>query len=136
MGRAATGRPTAGGSRDEGIAVRIKAGRLPDVAGDFSCAGCNEAFRATDLDRHFWCEECIAAARGKSKRVGLWAGIGLAGALAAWIFLVEKPTIMIGGWIGAVLATFWLGMRIAAELSYGIMRSRSRPALRDQRSIG
>ena len=56
----------------------------------------------------------------------MWVGIGLAGALAAWIFLVQQPTIMIGGWIGAVLATFWLGMRIAAELTYGIMRSRSR----------
>ena len=107
--------------------MRIKAGRLPDVASDFACASCDQTFRAPDLDRHFWCDECIAAARARSKRIGLWVGIGLAGTLAAWIFLVEEPTIMIGGWIGAVLATFWLGMRIAAELSYGIMRSRSRP---------
>ena len=33
---------------------------------------------------------------------------------------------MIGGWIGAVLATFWLGMRIGRELTYGILRARSR----------
>ncbi|MDE2795214.1 MAG: hypothetical protein OXL34_10390 [Gemmatimonadota bacterium] len=105
--------------------MRLRTGRLPDVAGDFSCASCGQVFRAADLDRVLWCEECIAAARRKAQRIGIWFGIGLAGALAAWVFLVEKPTIMIGGWIGAVLATFWLGMRIGRELSYGILRARS-----------
>ena len=105
--------------------MRLRTGRLPDVAGDFICASCGQVFRAADLDRVLWCEECIGAARRKAQRIGIWFGIGLAGALAAWVFLVEKPTIMIGGWIGAILATFWLGMRIGRELSYGILRARS-----------
>lgn len=105
--------------------MRLRTGRLPDVAGDFSCASCGQVVRAADLDRHLWCEECIAAARAKARRIGTWFGVGLAGALAVWVFLVEKPTIMLGGWIGAVLATFWLGMRIGRELTYGILRARS-----------
>ncbi len=107
--------------------MRLRTGRLPDVAGDFNCASCRQVVRAADLDRHLWCEECIAAARGKAQRIGVGFGIALAGALAAWVFLIEKPTIMIGGWIGAVLATFWLGMRIGRELTYGILRARSGP---------
>ena len=108
--------------------MRLRTGRLPDLAGDFACASCAQVLPASDLDRQFWCETCVAGVRASSKRIGMWAGAVLAGALAAWIFLVLKPAILIGGWVGAVLATFWLGMRIASEVAYGIMRTRSRPA--------
>ncbi len=101
--------------------------RLPDIAGDFSCASCERTCRSTELDRHLWCEECIALARDRAKRVGWIFGSGMAVALAAWIFLVLKPTMLVGGWIGVVLATFWLCSRIGTEFRYGHMRFRKRP---------
>ena len=107
--------------------MRARAGRLTDVSGDFSCASCARTCRAAELDRHLWCEECIASARARSKRVGGVFGLGLAGALAAWIFLVQQPTVLIAGWFGAILATLWLGARIGTEFWYGFQRFRRRP---------
>ena len=66
-------------------------------------------------------------ARARAKRVGWRFGGALAVALAAWIFLVLEPTMLIGGWIGVVLATFWLCSRIATEFWYGHLRFRKRP---------
>lgn len=107
--------------------IGLRKARLPDIAGDFSCAGCERTFRSTELDRHFWCEACIASARARAKRTGWIFGSGIAAALAAWIFLVLQPTMLIGGWIGVVLATFWLCSRIATEFWYGQLRFRRRP---------
>ena len=107
--------------------IGLRAGRLPDIAGDFSCVSCERTCRSTELDRHLWCEECIAAARASAKRVGWKFGGGVAAALAAWIFLIVQPTILIGGWIGAVLAAFWLCSRIGTEFWYGHLRFRKRP---------
>ena len=107
--------------------MRLRAGRLPDIDADFACGSCAGTYRARELDRQLWCEECIAAARARGKRVGWWFGGGVAAALAAWIFLVLKPSILIGGWIGVVLAAFWLCSRIGAEFWYGVLRFRRRP---------
>ncbi len=107
--------------------IGLRARRLPDIAGDFSCGSCGRTCRSTELDRHLWCEECIAAARARAKRTGWVFGAGTAAALAAWIFLVVQPTILIGGWVGVVLATFWLCSRIATESWYGHLRFRRRP---------
>ena len=55
-------------------------------------------------------------------------GAVLAAVLAGWIYFVERPSAMLlGGWIGAVLATFWLGSRAGKELCYGVLRFRHRP---------
>ena len=52
----------------------------------------------------------------------------MAAVLAGWIYLVQQPSAMlIGGWVGAVLATFWLGARAGKELWYGVLRFRHRP---------
>ena len=101
---------------------------LRDLAADLACAGCDRAFRASELDRHLWCERCIAVARERAKRVGWLCGAALALALALWIYLVQQPSrMLIGGWLGAVLATFWLGGRAGMEITYGILRYRGRP---------
>ena len=74
-----------------------------------------------------WCDGCIARARARSKRIGLLSGAVVAAGLASWIYLVLRPSAMLlGGWIGAVLATLWLVARAATELSYGALRVRRR----------
>ncbi len=98
-----------------------------DLAADVACASCGET-EAGALDRHLWCEGCIATARHRAKRVGWLCGAVLAGALALWIYLVQQPSrMLIGGWAGAVLATFWLGGRAGMEVTYGVLRFRGRP---------
>lgn len=75
-----------------------------------------------------WCGSCTAAARATASRTGWLAGVALAGALALWIVLAAQPSrAMLGGWIGAVVATWWLGARIGRELCFGVLRFRGRP---------
>ena len=100
----------------------------PTGAGDLICVRCGLASSARVLDRHLWCENCVAAARGEAGRVGWMCGAVMAALLAAWIYFVQQPSAMLlGGWIGAVLATFWLGARAGRELCYGVLRFRHRP---------
>ena len=99
-----------------------------DLAGDIACANCRDTRGASELDRHLWCERCIAAARARAKRVGWICGAVLAAALALWVYFVQQPSrMLIGGWLGAVLATLWLGGRAGMEVAYGILRFRGRP---------
>ena len=99
-----------------------------DLASDIACANCGRTDPASNLDRHLWCERCIAVARERAKRIGWVCGALLAAALALWIYLVQRPSrMLIGGCLGAVLATFWLGGRAGMELTYGVLRFRGRP---------
>ncbi|MCY3943969.1 MAG: hypothetical protein OXG18_09445 [Gemmatimonadetes bacterium] len=94
---------------------------------DLRCTSCGGAQRARDLDRMLWCDGCVALARARARRIGLLSGVVVAAGLASWIYLVQRPSAMlIGGWIGAVLATLWLVARAATELSYGVLRARRR----------
>ena len=109
----------------------MSAGRRPaGQAGaslDLTCTCCGEPRKAADLDRLLWCEECIANARSQAKRFGWRLGGALAAGLAAWIFLVQRPSeIVIGGWIGAVVATLWLGARAGRAIWFGVLRFRAR----------
>ena len=52
----------------------------------------------------------------------------MAAGLAAWIHFVQKPSAaLLGGWIGVVLAAFWLCARAGTELCHGVLRFRHRP---------
>lgn len=94
---------------------------------DLRCTRCGGAQRARDLDRILWCDGCVAQARARARRIGLLSGAVVAAGLASWIYLVQRPSAMlIGGWVGAVLATLWLVARAATELSYGVLRVRRR----------
>ena len=100
----------------------------PASAADLICGRCGRGSSASVLDRHLWCENCVAAARGEAGRVVWICGAVMAALLAAWIYFVQQPSAMLlGGWIGAVLATFWLGARAGRELCYGVLRFRHRP---------
>lgn len=113
-------------SRDDGDPA-AKSGPAADDDG-LPCGRCGRALPAPELDRMLWCGACTAAAKATASKVGWLAGTGLAGALALWIAIVQQPTrIVLGGWAGAVLATWWLGGRIGRELCFGVLRFRGRP---------
>ena len=106
----------------------MRAARQHDLATDIACANCGRSCLASDLDRYLWCESCITVVRERAKRVGWICGAVLAAALALWIYFVQQPSrMLIGGWLGAVLATFWLGGRAGMEVTYGFLRFRGRP---------
>jgi len=66
--------------------------------------------------------------KATAKRVGWLCGGVIAAGLAAWIHFVQKPSAaLMGGWVGVVLAAFWLCARAATELCYGVLRFRHRP---------
>lgn len=105
-----------------------KAALRRDLATDIACVNCDRIDPASNLDRHLWCERCVAGARERARRAGWICGAVLATALALWIYFVQQPSrMLIGGWLGAVLATFWLGGRAGMEVTYGILRFRGRP---------
>ncbi len=78
-----------------------------------------------DLDRLLWCEGCRAAARVRAGNWGWVVGLFLAGFLSVWIWLVVQPTLLIGAWIGTVVAAFWVGSKAAREVIYGAIRIRN-----------
>ncbi len=95
---------------------------------DLYCSRCGSACRGSELDRLLWCEACIAEAKATAKRVGWLCGTVIAAALAAWIHFVQKPSAaLLGGWMGVVLAAFWLCARAGTEVCYGVLRIRHRP---------
>lgn len=82
------------------------------------------------MDRLLWCEECQAAARRRSGRWGWGVGVIMAVVLAVWIWLYIQPSdLVIGGWIGTVVAALWIGSRVGREIAYGVMRFNNRKAV-------
>ncbi|GMR14278.1 MAG: hypothetical protein BMS9Abin29_2523 [Gemmatimonadota bacterium] len=65
-------------------------------------------------------------------RAGNWGwvvGMALTVLLSAWIWLVVQPTLLIGAWIGTVVAAFWVASKAAREVIYGAMRIQNAPAV-------
>lgn len=93
------------------------------------CVRCLEKNDRPDLDRLLWCEGCRAAARVRAGKWGWVAGMVLAVLLSGWIWLVVQPTLLIGAWIGTVVAALWVGAKAAREVIYGTMRLRNAPAV-------
>ncbi|HZD03290.1 MAG TPA: hypothetical protein VE173_00180, partial [Longimicrobiales bacterium] len=95
-----------------------------------TCVRCLEVRDQSELDRLLWCDLCRNRARARATRRGWIAGTVLAGLLALWIWLVIRPSdLVIGGWVATVVATFWIGSRIAREIAYGVERYRNRRAV-------
>jgi len=101
--------------------------RFPDTT---TCVRCLEEKDVEEMDRLLWCESCRDMAR---TRAGVWGwGFGaiLATVLAGWIWIVIKPSdVIIGGWIGTVLAALYLGSRLGKETAYGVLRFGNRKAV-------
>lgn len=94
------------------------------------CLVCGEVKDLMALDRLLWCEECRFAARERAAWWGWGQGLVLGAAVAAYVFLVIRPTdLVMGGWIATVVAAVWIGARLGREIAYGVMRFTStRPA--------
>ena len=98
---------------------------------ELTCVRCLRTWHRTDLDRLLWCEECRAAARARSSRLGMIVGAVLAALLALWIWrgVEPSPDLVLGGWVATVVAAYWIGSKIARELAYGHERFHNRRAV-------
>jgi len=75
------------------------------------------------LDRLLWCDGCRRRARARASWWGWLGGVAFGLVLAAYVWLVIKPSdLVIGGWTATVVAGMWIGSKVARELVYGGMR--------------
>lgn len=103
--------------------------REPDPE-EVTCVRCLGVKARRDLDRLLWCDDCCDAARRHATATGWKVGAGLTVVLSVWIWLVIQPSdLVIGGWIGSVLAAFYVSARVVREILYGAMRVGNRPAV-------
>jgi hypothetical protein len=92
------------------------------------CVRCGEARDAMDVDRLLWCKSCRVRARNEAGWWGWAIGLGFGAVVAAYVWLVIRPTdLVIGGWIATVVAAVWIGAKIGREAAFGVMRGRRSP---------
>ena len=92
-----------------------------------ACARCLEIKSRSDLDRMLWCEGCCESARSRSSSQSRIIGFIVAVILSVWIYLYIQPSdLVIGGWIGTVLAAFYVSARVAREVLYAVKRINNR----------
>ena len=97
--------------------------------GELTCGRCLQTRDAEEVDRLLWCDECKEAARQRATAWGWVLGAVIAGTLAAVIWLVIEPEVIVAGWVGAVLAAFYLTARASREIIFATMRIRNRQAV-------
>jgi hypothetical protein len=96
---------------------------------EVTCVRCLEVRDTVEVDRLLWCETCRERARARAARQGWLVGLAGAALLAAWIWIVVEPSdLVLGGWIGTVVAAAWIGSKVAREILYGVERFRNRRA--------
>lgn len=97
-----------------------------------ACTRCRETYDAMELDRLLWCERCRIVTRHRAAWWGWLIGIVFAAGVAAYVWLVIRPTdLVIGGWIATVVAAAWIGSKVGREIMYGVFRARTRRADED-----
>jgi hypothetical protein len=90
-----------------------------------ACRRCRRVHPRQDLDRLLWCDACQEAAQARAARQGWYVGLVMGVALALWIWLYIQPSnLVIGGWVGTVLAAFYMSARLTREVLYGVQRVR------------
>jgi len=83
-----------------------------------------------NVDRLLWCDRCQARARDRASWWGSLGGVIFGAGVALYIWAIVRPTdLVIGGWVGTVVAAVWIGAKVARELVYGAMRLRNTPAV-------
>jgi hypothetical protein len=93
-----------------------------------TCQLCLQTKPRQDLDRLLWCDACVAKAQARAVSQSWYAGLAVAVVLALWIWLYIQPSdLVIGGWIGTVLAAFYVSARVMREILYAAARMRSGP---------
>lgn len=87
------------------------------------CARCGDEKDLMELDRLLWCTPCRFRARERAAWWGWTQGLVFGGGVAAYVFLVVRPTdLVLGGWIATVVAAVWVGSRMGREVAYGVIR--------------
>lgn len=75
------------------------------------------------LDRMLWCDSCRRRARARAGWWGWLGGLVFGALIALYVWIVIEPTdLVIGGWVGTVVAAIWIGQKVAREIVYGGMR--------------
>jgi len=88
-----------------------------------TCVRCLEVKDLMELDRLLWCEGCRRRARERAAWWGWAQGLAFGALVAAYVFLVVRPTdLILSAWIATVVAAVWIGARIGREIAYGVMR--------------
>ena len=101
--------------------------RYPDQV---TCIRCLESRDQMLLDRLLWCDECRARARNRAGWWGWLGGLVFGACVALYIWIFIRPTdLVIGGWVGTVIAAIWIGAKVAREIAYGAMRFRNARAV-------
>ncbi len=94
-----------------------------------TCLLCLQTKPRQDLDRLLWCDACIAAAQAQAVSRSWYIGLAVGVALALWIWLYIQPSdLVIGGWIGTVVAAFYVSARVVREVLYAAARIRGEAA--------
>ena len=76
-----------------------------------------------------WCDACAEAVSKRATSRGWMIGLATAVILTLWIWLFVQPSnLVIGGWVGTVLAAFYVTARVAREVLLAAARIRNRPA--------
>ena len=100
--------------------------RYPETV---TCTRCLRERDLLDVDRLLWCVRCRAIARNRAGWWGWAIGLAFGGSVAAYIWLVIRPTdLVLGGWIATVVAGVWISSKVGRELAYGVMRFQNRAA--------
>ncbi len=98
--------------------------------GEVTCVRCLEVYDQMVLDRMLWCENCRLKARNRAGWWGWAGGFAFALACAAYVWFVVQPTdLVIGGWLGTLVAAVWIGQKVAREIIYGGMRFKNARAV-------
>ncbi len=94
-----------------------------------TCQRCLQTKPRQDLDRLLWCDACVAKAHARAVSRSWYIGFAIAVVLSLWIWLYIQPSnLVIGGWIGTVVAAFYVTSRVGREILYAVERVRSVPA--------
>jgi hypothetical protein len=97
---------------------------------EVACIQCLEVRDVMELDRLLWCDRCRLMTRHRAGWLGWLIGLGFGAAVAAYVWLVIRPSdLVIGGWIATVVAAVWIGSKVGREIAYGTMRYRNRGAV-------
>lgn len=104
--------------------------RLPftreDPADQMACVHCGEMHDAVEMDRLLWCERCRRVERNRAGWWGWVIGLTFAACVGAYVWFVVHPTdVVIGGWVGTVVAAAWIGSKVGREMVFGILRARA-----------
>jgi len=90
---------------------------------EVTCIRCLQVRDQMEVDRLLWCESCRAVARNRAGWWGWLGGLLFGAGVALYVWLVIQPTdLVVGGWVGTVVAAVWIGSKVAREIVYGAMR--------------